>query len=184
LIPRLNPAARTAEPVRRDAPAGSAGRPAGGPIRATTRRGGGIGSAWTDTVPLPGGDLPDGNFDAFLSRFRQRWPFLPADVAHRLARAYGARAETFLGRARSMAELGESFGAGLTRAEVDYLIAHEWARTADDVLWRRSKLGLYLSPRQAERLAEVMAALHGPEPGGHGVIGSDPALDIEARHER
>jgi glycerol-3-phosphate dehydrogenase len=157
LIPRLESAARSA-PAGHDAAAASAGQPRSDATRAANGRRNGIGPAWTDTIALPGGDLPNADFDAFLSRFRQRWPFLPTDVSHRLARAYGARAERFLGRARSMAELGESFGAGLTRAEVDYLIAHEWARSADDVLWRRSKLGLYLSPRQSERLAEVMTA--------------------------
>ncbi|AMN46493.1 glycerol-3-phosphate dehydrogenase [Steroidobacter denitrificans] len=167
LIPRLDPAARAGH-ARHNAPAAvSAGRRDGGPIDASTCRSGDIGPAWTATAALPGGDLPDGDFAAFLSAFQQRWPFLPTGVAHRLAHAYGTRAEIFLGRARSPAELGESFGAGLTRAEVDYLIAHEWARTTDDVLWRRSKLGLYLSPRQVERLAEVMAAAHGPAAASH-----------------
>jgi len=120
---------------------------------------GGIGPAWTDTAALPGGSLPGADFEAFLSQLRRRWPYLPANVSQRLARAYGTRAETFLEQARSMADLGEHFGAGLTRAELDYLVTHEWARTAQDVLWRRSKLGLSLSARQGERLAEVMAGM-------------------------
>lgn len=123
---------------------------------------GGIGAPWTATAALPGGDLPEADFDAFAASFQRHWPFLPAATARRLAHAYGSRAPLFLGNARSLDELGEHFGAGLTRAEVDYLMSHEWARTADDVLWRRTKLGLYLGRHQSERLAEFMAALPGP----------------------
>ncbi len=105
---------------------------------------------WTDTVPLPGGDM--GDFDAWLAGFRERHPFLPQDLATRLARDYGTRAETIVGGATSLADLGEDFGAGLTRAEVDYLVAEEWAVAAADILWRRSKLGLRLSKDEAGRL--------------------------------
>ncbi|HVK91733.1 MAG TPA: glycerol-3-phosphate dehydrogenase C-terminal domain-containing protein, partial [Mycoplana sp.] len=80
----------------------------------------------------------------FFANVRQRWPFLPEHLAHRLARAYGTRIEELLGSAKSMADLGEDFGAGLTGAEVDYLMRREWARSAEDILWRRSKLGLHV----------------------------------------
>ena len=73
--------------------------------------------------------------------------------ARRLTRLYGTLAEGFLGSAASAADLGEDFGHGLTAAEVDYLIAHEWARSADDVLWRRTKLGLHFSAEEAARLS-------------------------------
>ena len=105
---------------------------------------------WTDSAPLPGGDM--GNFDTWLADFRKRHAFLPAELATRLVRDYGTRAETIVGDATSLADLGEDFGAGLTRAEVDYLVAEEWAVAAADILWRRSKLGLRLSKEQADRL--------------------------------
>ncbi|EIM25565.1 glycerol-3-phosphate dehydrogenase [Microvirga lotononidis] len=100
--------------------------------------------AWTEDAKMPGGDMPDADFDRFFATVRQRWPFLPEHLAHRLARAYGTRMEELLGSAKSMADLGEDFGAGLTGAEVDYLVRREWARTAEDILWRRSKLGLHV----------------------------------------
>ena len=105
---------------------------------------------WTDTVPLPGGDME--SFDGWLSGFRKRHAFLPERLATRLARDYGTRAETIVGSATSLADLGEDFGAGLTRAEVDYLVAEEFAADAADILWRRSKLGLRLSKDEAQRL--------------------------------
>ena len=92
---------------------------------------------------------------------RRRWPFLEDQAALRLARAYGTRVERILGSARSMADLGRDFGCGLTEAELDYLARDEWARTADDVLWRRSKLGLHLSKAQAEEVAIFYASSSG-----------------------
>lgn len=100
--------------------------------------------SWTEKAKIPGGDMPDADFDRFYATVRQRWPFLPEQLAHRLARSYGTRIEELLGSAKSMADLGEDFGAGLTAAEVDYLVRREWARTAEDILWRRSKLGLHV----------------------------------------
>jgi glycerol-3-phosphate dehydrogenase len=82
-----------------------------------------------------------------------RYPFLSARDAQRLIRLYGTRAASFLGAATSVSDLGEQFGHGLSAAEVDYLFAQEWAQTADDILWRRTKLGLYFTPEQTARLA-------------------------------
>ena len=107
---------------------------------------------WTATAPLPGGDLPGADFDAFLAALRQARPWLPADLARRLARAYGSRVDRILGDATTMAGLGRDFGGGLTEAEVTYLRDQEWARTAEDVLWRRSKLGLHVPPGTREAL--------------------------------
>ena len=115
---------------------------------------------WTDTVPLPGGDLPPGGFTAFLAACRARWPFLPERVAERLAHAYGTRIARVIGAATDWAELGEDFGDGLTEAEVRYLIADEWARSSEDILWRRTKLGLGGSPETAHRLTDWLAARH------------------------
>ena len=100
--------------------------------------------SWTADVPLPGGDMPDADFDRYFGVFQGRYPFLPNDLARRLARDYGTRAERILGEARHLADLGVDFGGGLTQREVEYLLANEWAGTADDILWRRSKLGLHL----------------------------------------
>lgn len=112
-----------------------------------------MGAAWTGTAKLPGGDMENADFSAFAVATKRRWPFLADETALRLAHAYGTRIERILGTARSMDELGRDFGCGLTEAELDYLARDEWARTADDVLWRRSKLGLHLSKMQAEAVA-------------------------------
>jgi glycerol-3-phosphate dehydrogenase len=108
--------------------------------------------AWTQTAPLPGGEMEDADFGRFLTGLRQRAPFLGDALALRLGRAYGTRVWTILGNATCLADLGRAFGAGLTQAELDYLIDQEWAATAEDALWRRSKLGLHMT--EAER-AEV-----------------------------
>ena len=88
---------------------------------------------------------------------RARWPFLTSSTAYRLARAYGTRIEYVLGNAHEMAKLGEHFGAGLTEAEVSYLRTREWARSAEDILWRRTKLGLHLSNPEAARLTQYLS---------------------------
>ncbi len=110
---------------------------------------------WTDKAALPGGDLPRTDFAAFAEGVAKRWPFLPGATAHRLAHAYGTRVEKILGKAQAMLDLGEDYGAGLTRAEIDYLIANEWARSGEDVLWRRTKLGLHLDEQQRHRVAQL-----------------------------
>jgi glycerol-3-phosphate dehydrogenase len=107
---------------------------------------------WTDRAALPGGDLPRADFAAFLTGVRQRWPFLPERQALRMARAYGTRIEKILGTAQTLADLGDHYGAGLRQAEVDYLVANEWAVSAADILWRRTKLGLHLGVEGRERL--------------------------------
>jgi glycerol-3-phosphate dehydrogenase len=91
-----------------------------------------------------------------VAQTRASRAFLHEDQARRLVRAYGTRVERVLGAARSAEELGVCFGAGLTAAEVRYLMEREWAQTDDDVLWRRSKLGLRLSLEQREKLARFM----------------------------
>lgn len=110
------------------------------------------GPDWTGTANLPGGNF--GRFDApALARsLARRYPFLGDAQARRLTRLYGTLATDFLGEAASAADLGENFGHGLTAAEVDYLVAREWAQTADDILWRRTKLGLHFTTEQAARL--------------------------------
>jgi glycerol-3-phosphate dehydrogenase len=114
--------------------------------------------SWTEGAILPGGDLPDFDCERFLAGLIRRYPFVPPTLLSRLARAYGTRAEAILRDATTLDALGTDFGGGLTRAEVDYLVAEEWARTAEDILWRRSKLGLHAPPGTADRLAAYMTA--------------------------
>ncbi|MBV9567742.1 MAG: glycerol-3-phosphate dehydrogenase [Hyphomicrobiales bacterium] len=106
----------------------------------------GLGPAWTEAATLPGGDIPGGDFEDFLADLLARKPFLEAATAWRLARAYGTRIDAVLGNAQREVDLGRAFGAGLSEAEIDYLVHSEWAETAEDILWRRSKLGLHLQP--------------------------------------
>ncbi len=114
------------------------------------------GKAWTASVALPGGDIPEGNFALFAHDLAAAHSFMPATLAYRLARAYGTRAQRILGTATTMAALGEDFGGGLTTAEVDYLVNEEFARTAEDILWRRSKLGLHVPPETSGKLARYL----------------------------
>ena len=118
-------------------------------------------AAWTGGAILPGGDLGPGGFDAFLGELSRAKPFLEPRLARRLACAYGTRAWRFLEPAKSMADLGADFGCGLTEAELDYLRAQEWARDAEDVLWRRSKLGLRFDAAQTRALARALTLAEG-----------------------
>ena len=112
----------------------------------------GLAAGWTGTTPLPGGEFDADVLPALTRRLARSYPFLSEAHALRLVRAYGTRATRVLGKAKSTADLGRQFGATLTEAEVRYLIDQEWAATAEDVLWRRSKLGLRLSPAETAAL--------------------------------
>ncbi|MHB2167767.1 glycerol-3-phosphate dehydrogenase [Alsobacter sp. R-9] len=114
--------------------------------------------SWTGTAPLPGGDFPATGFDALLRELAAAHPWADGGLLRRLARAYGTDARRILEGARGMDDLGRLFGWNLTEREVRWLMEHEFARSADDVLWRRSKLGLRLSPDQRETLEAFMAS--------------------------
>jgi glycerol-3-phosphate dehydrogenase len=116
---------------------------------------------WTAEAPLPGGEFAPEKFDDLVASTIARWPFLSEPHARRLLRAYGRRTERILGGARSLDDLGERFTGDLTVAEVRYLVEHEWARTAEDVLWRRSKLGLRATPEQVMALDRFIATVAG-----------------------
>ncbi|MBP2291318.1 glycerol-3-phosphate dehydrogenase [Azospirillum rugosum] len=118
---------------------------------------GAVGSGWSSATTLPGGDFPVEGFDALVASLRREFPFVAPPHMQRLARAYGTRVRTMLNGATRAEDMGRDFGATLTEAEVRYLMAEEWAETADDVLWRRSKLGLRLGREQAEALEAFMA---------------------------
>jgi glycerol-3-phosphate dehydrogenase len=113
---------------------------------------------WTATAPLPGGDFAWEKFDERVDAARERWRFLTEPQAQRLVGAYGTRLEAVYGHAKDRADLGPAFGPELTGAEVRYLMKQEWARFPDDILWRRSKLGLTMPPGDRDALAAFMAA--------------------------
>jgi glycerol-3-phosphate dehydrogenase len=116
------------------------------------------GGHWTAGVPLPGGDFPVDGVQAQIGALMVAYPFLSDRWARRLVRAYGTDAKDVLGRAQKAEDLGLDFGATLTEAEVRWLMQYEFARTAADVVWRRSKLGLRLSPDQIAAIDTFMVA--------------------------
>ncbi|HMN85122.1 MAG TPA: glycerol-3-phosphate dehydrogenase [Bauldia sp.] len=117
----------------------------------------GMGPTWTAGAALPGGLFPVDGRDDLIRALAAAYPFLSPAHARRLVRAYGTRAQQILTGARHMDDLGRRFGADLTEAEVAYLMAEEWARTAEDVLWRRSKLGLRVDEADVAALDAWMA---------------------------
>ncbi len=118
----------------------------------------GLGAPWTRTAPLPGCDFTIADLDRRIRALMDDFPFLDRPWARRLFRAYGTEAARILGPARRREDLGQAFGTTLTEAEVRYLIAEEWARTAEDILWRRSKPGLRLGPSEVAALEDYLAA--------------------------
>ena len=117
-----------------------------------------MGDPWTKHAPLPGGDIDDANFKRFVEELAATYPWLDASLRWRLARAYGTCVHAILAGATSPRDLGEHFGAGLYEAEVRYLTDVEFAQTADDILMRRSKLGLTMSASEQEALASWLDA--------------------------
>jgi glycerol-3-phosphate dehydrogenase len=113
---------------------------------------------WTAKSALPGGDFAVSAIAALTSELQRGYPFLSAAHAARLAHAYGTRAKMVLGTAKSLNDLGASFGATLTESEVRYLMSNEWARTAEDIVWRRSKLGLRLSASEIAAIDDWIVA--------------------------
>ncbi len=113
---------------------------------------------WTASASLPGGDMPGADFERFLASTALRYPWLPAALLHRYARAYGTRIDRLVGAASELSGLGEPVVPGLHAAEVHHLRRDEWAMTAEDILWRRSKLGLHLPPRAAATIDAWLAA--------------------------
>ncbi|MCR5895717.1 MULTISPECIES: glycerol-3-phosphate dehydrogenase [Burkholderia] len=122
---------------------------------------------WTAGVALPGGDIANAKFDVFAAAFAKRHPWLPAALARRYARAYGTRAERVIDGAKSLADLGTEIAPGIHDAELRYLRDTEWATCAQDVLWRRSKLGLHVAPGTLDAVTAAVdawfAAAHAPQ---------------------
>ncbi|MGH8616456.1 MAG: glycerol-3-phosphate dehydrogenase [Burkholderiales bacterium] len=120
----------------------------------------GLKPAWTGRTSLPGSDFAGADRDTQAGRLRAHYPALPHDVLHGLFRRHGTRAAAVLGDARTPADLGTNFGAGLTEREVAWFADQEWATTAEDVLWRRTKCGLHLTSAQQAAVAAWFAGRH------------------------
>ncbi len=110
--------------------------------------------AWTASAPLPGGDFVNHDFQKFYTEFKNNFSWLPEKIAHHYAKNYGTRAYLILDNAHQLADLGKEVVPGLYQKELDYLIQHEWAKTAEDILWRRTKLGLTLSQEEQQKLTD------------------------------
>jgi len=117
---------------------------------------------WTRTEPLPGGDMVKSDLIAFERDLRARYASVDPRLLGALARRHGTRSSRILGSARTVAELGPHFGAMLFAAEIDYLIAQEWATSAEDILWRRTKCGLHMSVSEREAVSQYLRE----RPGG------------------
>ncbi|MGE0717569.1 MAG: glycerol-3-phosphate dehydrogenase [Alphaproteobacteria bacterium] len=117
----------------------------------------GLAPAWTAGAPLPGGDIPDADFERFLAGFAAAHPWLPPPLARHYARLYGTRAAAVLAGARSIDGLGRHFGGRLYAREADHLRRAEWAETADDILDRRTKHGLHLTAGERAAFAGWLA---------------------------
>ena len=107
---------------------------------------------WTRDAPLPGGDIPGADVVGFTARSAVRYSWLPEPLLRRYVRHYGTEIHALLAGCESIGDLGEHFGAGLYAAEVAHLVRREWARTPEDILWRRTKTGLRISENGVRRL--------------------------------
>ena len=110
------------------------------------------GSRWTADAPLPGGDIPNADIGDFTVQCTARYSWLPERILRHCICHYGTDIHALLAGRSSVEDLGEHFGAGLYEAEVAHLVEHEWARTAEDILWRRTRKGLGVSPSDTDRL--------------------------------
>jgi len=109
---------------------------------------------WTANGILPGGNIKKANFDDYFEKLSRKYPWMKAGNLRRLARSYGTRIKKIVGDAKSIEDMGQYFGAGLTEKEVNYLVKHEWAKTPEDILWRRSKRGLHMTEVEHNAFAE------------------------------
>jgi D-erythritol 1-phosphate dehydrogenase len=123
-----------------------------------------MGRAWTQKATLPGGDMPDADFTALGRDLARRFPWLPAPVLAGYARRYGARVRDLLAGASTIADLGRFFGGALYEREARFLIAEEWATSAEDILSRRTKHALHLSPTERDAFEAWLAGIRRPSP--------------------
>ncbi len=118
---------------------------------------------WTRHEPLPGGDMPDADFDAYLDSAKAQYPWMDSSVLLDYVRNYGTKVNVLLKGRSSTEQLGLLFGTQLYQAEVDYLVEHEWAQTVDDIVWRRSKKGLGMSDSDLASIQEYLTRVVGLE---------------------
>lgn len=119
-----------------------------------------MGADWTDSAPLPGGDMMDSDYEAFRDTMKADFPWMPRDLRHHFGRLYGTRIDKIVGDASSLGGLGRHFGGNLYEAEVNYLVKHEWAQTAEDILWRRTKHRLHLSNEEQQAFTDWFNNAH------------------------
>jgi glycerol-3-phosphate dehydrogenase len=112
----------------------------------------------TSERSLPGCDFKPGTFMEFRDKLVSEYPWLPKKVAHRYTKNYGTRAKLILNNAKALVDLGQEFAAGLYQKEIEYLLTYEWAQSAEDILWRRSKLGLYFTAEEMSKLSYWLTA--------------------------
>mgnify|MGYP000577486277 CR=1 FL=1 len=112
---------------------------------------------WTRGASLPGGDIPWAVLEAVQQKLSEDYSFIPADTMKRISKCYGTRARQWLGESSKLEDLGQHFGAGLYQTEVDYLVAEEWAVEVEDIIWRRTKLGLRLSEAEVQVLRDYLS---------------------------
>ena len=115
----------------------------------------GLKGAWTATEVLPGGNVS--HFNSFRDEMQKQYSKMGRELVEGIVRRHGNRATKVLGDATSLEEMGRYFGAGLTEREVEYLRAEEWAKTAEDILWRRTKCGLHMTPEERTAFEQSMA---------------------------
>jgi glycerol-3-phosphate dehydrogenase len=113
--------------------------------------------SWTVNSILPGGDIPQGDFGAFVTKTKNTYEWLDENILYDYCRNYGTEIDTLLENRESVKEMGEYFGGGLYECEVNFLMRHEWAYHSDDILWRRSKKGLRLTEKEVEHLQQWMS---------------------------
>ncbi|MBA57376.1 MAG: glycerol-3-phosphate dehydrogenase [Pseudomonadales bacterium] len=121
-----------------------------------------LGSPAEDTSVLPGGDIGETDFDVWVTLVQQQYEWLDGNTCRRLCNAYGTRIHALLQGCRSITDMGTHFGAGLFQREVDFLIEQEWANSLEDIIWRRSKLGLRLNEQEKLGLHEYLVKIHEP----------------------
>ncbi|MGB0734189.1 MAG: glycerol-3-phosphate dehydrogenase C-terminal domain-containing protein, partial [Pontibacterium sp.] len=119
-----------------------------------------VGPQWTAEKPLPGGDFD--TKDALEATLSSRYPWLSENIIKRYVRCYGTIALDILSDTKNLEGMGEHFGAGLYSIEVDYLVQKEWAITVEDIIWRRTKLALFMKSEEKAKLAEYLAAASVP----------------------
>ena len=118
-----------------------------------------MGPDWTHGAPLPGGEMPDADYETFANSLREAYPWMPRDLVQHYGRLYGVRTKDLVGKATDLTGLGRHFGSTLYEAEVRYLVAKEWALTAEDILWRRTKHRLHLTEAEQAAFADWFTAV-------------------------